>query len=56
MIMIDAKEKKIIEDTLEKIEEMVKDLLNEGFMGFGLSLKGYSDTLRAVMGLKNEEE
>ena len=56
MIMIDAKERKIIEDTLVKIEEMAKDMQNDGLIGLGLSLKGYSDTLRVVMGLKNEEE
>lgn len=56
MIMMDAKERKMIEDTLVKIEKMAKDMQNDGLIGLGLSLRGYSDTLRAVIGLKNEEE
>ena len=56
MIMIDVKERKIIEDTLKKIEKLAKDMQNDGLIGLGLSLRGYSDTLRVVMGLENEEE
>ena len=56
MIIMDAKEGKIIEDILKKIEDVAKSLFDDGLMGIGLSLRSYSDTLRAVMGLENEEE